>query len=147
MTKKHCPRCEQDKSTCDFYKSRNHSDGLQSWCTVCTQEYLRNYRQCEENKQRQLEAHRRHRKCAKYAKTHKQAAKKQCLRHPDRIKARQAVNNIVDTGKLAPAKTSECVHCGEQAAYWHHWAGYAKEHWLDVIPLCSNCDRKAHKVA
>jgi hypothetical protein len=60
--------------------------------------------------------------------------------HPERIKARMAVNNAVVAGKLTRLP---CTICDNPNSEGHHYLGYAKEHWLDVQWLC----RKHHKEA
>lgn len=64
--------------------------------------------------------------------------------------AHTAVRNALDSGRLlAP---SACEACGqlqrqtEGGRPWvvlHHWS-YARECWLDVIPLCYSCHRRVH---
>lgn len=40
---KHCPRCGIDKPIGAFGPNRRRSDGLQSYCRVCRQEYVREH--------------------------------------------------------------------------------------------------------
>jgi hypothetical protein len=35
---KHCPRCEETKARGEFYRNRNHSDGLDTYCKPCSAE-------------------------------------------------------------------------------------------------------------
>lgn len=53
--------------------------------------------------------------------------------------AHQAVRRARKSGKLPEASEVQCAFCGEPAQEWHHHKGYAREHWLDVIPLCIPC--------
>jgi hypothetical protein len=39
----------------------------------------------------------------------------------------------------------KCRDCNEQAEEYHHYLGYAPEHWLDVIALCKDCHRQNHQ--
>ena len=32
---KFCPKCEQDKATCEFHKNRSNKDGLDYRCKLC----------------------------------------------------------------------------------------------------------------
>lgn len=40
--RKHCNKCNNDKSLTEFYKSKNHVDGLQGVCKECYKKYRRN---------------------------------------------------------------------------------------------------------
>lgn len=57
--------------------------------------------------------------------------------------AGQAVYRAVRAGKMPHASTLPCKECGNPAREYHHHNGYAREHWLDVIPLCIPCHVKA----
>lgn len=62
--------------------------------------------------------------------------------HPERKRAHGAINNAVRHGKMKPASDFICVHCyNKQAEHYHHYKGYDKEHWLDVIPVCATCHK------
>lgn len=68
------------------------------------------------------------------------------LREPDRWyeqrrgqpiwRAKVIVMNAIGSGKLARAKTRECVDCGSQASVYYH-ADYLKP--LDIVPVCWGC--------
>ncbi len=60
------------------------------------------------------------------------------LKHPEICKAKAAVNHAVRRGKMPRVKTLQCHYCPAQAEQYHH-PSYAKEHWLDVIPVCRQC--------
>lgn len=83
---------------------------------------------------------------ARYCKTKKGKAsfKRYCIRHPERQKARSAVMMAVRKGRLSHPNTLLCHYCSVQAEQYHHWKGYAPEHWLDVVPVCMRCHNK-HK--
>ncbi len=60
-------------------------------------------------------------------------------------KARIAVGRLIQSGKLPRADALICAHCQLVcAAEYHHFNGYEPEHWLDVVPLCIPCHKKAH---
>lgn len=63
-------------------------------------------------------------------------------RFPERMKAVWAVNNAITSGKLPRPDTLQCHYCPAQAKQYHHHKGYAKEHWLDVVPACIPCHKK-----
>jgi len=58
------------------------------------------------------------------------------------LKARKRVGYAVSRGKIPKASTLQCG-CGKQAQHYHHHRGYAPEFWLDVIPVCALCHKKA----
>lgn len=58
--------------------------------------------------------------------------------------ASSAVSYQVKKGNMPKISTCKCAECGKKAAHYHHANGYAKEHWLDVVPLCRSCHKKAH---
>lgn len=60
-----------------------------------------------------------------------------------KIAARNAVLHQVLKGAMPKAAVCRCVHCGEQAADYHHHKGYAPAQYLDVIPVCKRCHRRA----
>lgn len=59
--------------------------------------------------------------------------------YPERHAARHKVNFAVECGELLCAKDQDCAICGREAQSYHHHKGYAREYWLDVIPLCNVC--------
>ena len=73
----------------------------------------------------------------------KAVSKRRRQRYPERIKARDAVNKAVATGRLLRPDFRLCYYCPKPAQQYHHWKGYAKEVWLDVVPACKECHRKA----
>lgn len=60
-------------------------------------------------------------------------------RHPEKYAAHNAVWSAIHTGKMKPAKSFDCVDCGQPAIEYDHHLGYAPEHRLDVQPLCRPC--------
>lgn len=74
------------------------------------------------------------------------------LPHPprdgDSEQARQRVNVLVRTGRLAHPNTIPCADCGhnwvegERRHEYDHRLGYAAEHHLDVEAVCTRCHRR-----
>lgn len=64
-------------------------------------------------------------------------------RHPERLAARYAVRMAVKRGTLTRESCS-ASGCSNIKTHAHHYAGYAKEHWLDVVWLCQEHHEKAH---
>lgn len=61
------------------------------------------------------------------------------------VKARNRVNKLIESGKLPHPTTLLCADCQQvMADHYHHFNGYEREHWLDVIPLCTVCHGRAH---
>lgn len=58
-----------------------------------------------------------------------------------RAAARAAVTYAVTRGALC---REPCASCGAEPAQAHHHRGYAREHWLDVQWLCSDCHWSIH---
>ena|SRR3990167_380487 len=55
--------------------------------------------------------------------------------------ARRITNHAIEAGRLPMPKTLICVNCGKLAREYHHHLGYAPEHQLDVVPVCSRCNK------
>jgi hypothetical protein len=93
---------------------------------------------------------RRRLKAQRYRLTHPEWAHDRRRRYnkqnPEKAGAHDAVKRAVQAGKLPPVKTLICAHCKiRQADNYHHHKGYAKEHWLDVKPLCYFCHSAADR--
>lgn len=70
----------------------------------------------------------------------KKAQEKTRKKYPEKIKAREAIHNEIHVyGRWPRAKNCPCTNCGNQASQYHHWRGYEKRFWLDVIPVCHPC--------
>jgi 5-methylcytosine-specific restriction endonuclease McrA len=62
--------------------------------------------------------------------------------NPIKQPARMAVFRAIKSGRLIkPPKCQLCGNTGRIEA--HHFAGYSKEHYLDVEWLCSECHHRA----
>ena len=55
--------------------------------------------------------------------------------------ARRQVNHAIEAERLPRPDTLTCIQCGKPAREYHHHLGYAPEHWLDVVPVCSACNK------
>ena len=68
-------------------------------------------------------------------------------RHPEHYKARQFLHDEIKAGRIQKANSFICSNCKiKQAEQYHHHKGYAKENWLDVVPLCIKCHKLADKL-
>ena len=59
--------------------------------------------------------------------------------------ANKFVQKAVRANKLPRISTLKCATCKSQAQHYHHWLGYDRSHWLDVVPLCIRCHRYLHR--
>lgn len=123
-----CTRCFQKKDLTEFYKKTERKDGHRAECKICTKKYQKEYNKTEQGK----ETHRRNALCY-------------YVRHPEFIKAKNAVNNTITAGKFPRLDSLQCNYCPVQAKQYHHYKGYAPEHWFDVIPVCIPCHKKCHR--
>lgn len=156
---KTCTKCNQTKSLLCFFKHRND-------CKLCCSEYQKNHRKTEQAKAVFKNYYPKHKQNVKrYHQTEKgrivcikasqrfrinhpervKATKERyCAQYPNRSKARHALNHAISMGKLPPVKTLQCHYCPKQAQQYHHYKGYAKENWLEVLPACVSCHKKEH---
>jgi len=103
--------------------------------------YRRHY---QENRERRLEQGKEYQKSEKGKAASYRATLKQIKKHPDRVKARSAINKGVSRGKIQ--KPSDCQSCGATGRIEaHHHNGYAKENHLDVVWLCKSCHLIEHR--
>ena len=144
----------------EFYSDKRRADGLYSRCKTCHLEATQAYgatdkgKESKRNYSRSERGHKTHRDAAhKYSKSEKgRATIRAWFRDnwrnyydpadPERG-ARWMINNAVRRGKLPPASSKVCERCGKKAKEYHHYKGYSRDHWLDVIPLCIPCDKKS----
>ena len=55
-------------------------------------------------------------------------------------RAHAAVAAAIQTGRLVRPTELACIDCGKPAIVYDHYLGYAREHWLDVEPVCVSCN-------
>ena len=103
--------------------------------------YYHKYKQTPEGK----ETYNRYSKTEKGIENSHRQRKRYRKQYPDKFKAHQAMRNAVRSGKMPQANTQKCT-CEKQAYGYHHYLGYAKEHWFDVIPLCFRCHFIVHNI-
>lgn len=165
---KRCSKCKQGKPISEFHKNRTTKDGLQAYCKSCQISDVNKYQKTEKGKTtRKLYSqskegkarYKRYRQSEngdsmrkKYAQSErgktvqKRGDKHFNICHPNHRKAKNAVNHAVKAGRLPRPDTLICHYCPKPAQQYHHWHGYEKEHWLDVVPVCiqchNNCERR-----
>ena len=60
------------------------------------------------------------------------------------LRAHDAVYQAIRRGRLSPVGARPCVDCGAPGEVYHHHLGYAAEHRLSVVALCSGCHNRRH---
>ena len=142
---KRCSKCKQVLPFSEFSKDRSHKDGHRSVCKPCCKEYIDAYQRTEHGKKVQAKTSKKYFQTAKGKDARRRGKTKQQRLYPMKAKAQQAVMHAVQADKLPKVSTLQCRNCDEQAEQYHHHKGYAKKHWLDVIPLCRVCHRISHQ--
>jgi len=150
---KRCPHCKQIKPLSEFSKNRNRKDRVQYNCKSCAKQYAQSEKGKTANK-KGVEKYRRtergrvarrkaSRKCQKTPKG-KATRKRYSTRNPEHCKARSATNQAITNGILPRPDSLLCHYCPKQAQQYHHWHGYEKEHWFDIVPVCRICHIQQH---
>ena len=138
---KRCFKCGKVKPTSEFYKDKSRYDGLEYKCKACRKDYGHSYQ-----KTHRAESVKRISRWRKSLPDPDIYCKQYKKRHPDRARAKDAVKYAVKMGRLPKVTTLQCAKCRNRpAAHYHHHNGYAKEHRLDVTPLCPVCHKAVHK--
>lgn len=153
---KTCIKCKKNKSLDEFYKRDSSPDGFRNDCIVCRKEATKQWSKTPKGRISQLAAKRRYNISAKAKiarKRYNQSPKgrKMQKKHMNlwrqnnviKNKAIHAVNHAIAAGRIKPVGEQRCKRCKNKAQHYHHWS-YAKEHWLDVIPVCNLCHSKIH---
>lgn len=124
---KYCAACKTTKSLAGFSKNRVRKDGHASQCKGCVSAYRKVYNASEVGKSLQRQ------NTAKYKE-----------RYPDKVNARKAVFNAVESGKLPPPDTLTCS-CKRPAEEYHH-IDYVSKGGLNVVATCIECHEELHIV-
>lgn len=147
IQQKICSECKQPKQLSKFSKRDKSKDGHQYQCKSCRNKQNKKYKRTEKGRAAQKRynqsekfkvAMKRHQQTDKFKITQKLDKS----RHTEHYKARNAVNHAIVDGKLPRPDTRLCHYCPKPAQQYHHWHGYAPEHWLDVVPACIDCHNK-----
>ena len=151
MPEKRCTGCGMMKPNTEFSPHRLGRLGTKSRCKTCENAYEKSRRRDPESgrvlrergrafdKRRSVTPERQ-----AYQATYREAGhfseanRRWYLSHKEQRAANDAIRRAILKGKLAPPTTLTCAidGCTEQATHYHHWHGYDKAHWLDVIALC-----------
>ncbi len=136
-----CSTCKQTKSLSEFHKNKHCKDGHLCSCRICRGIYAANYQRTTKGKATQ----KRYEQTEKGKATRRAVLKRFYTRHPERKNATTIVSNAIRDGKLPRPDTLQCHYGNHPAQQYHHWHGYEKEYWLDVVPVCKDCHIKCRK--
>jgi hypothetical protein len=172
VSRRVCTICNRRRQVSCFHGDSRVKSGLRSSCKDCDQDrkrysynhnsvfrrrhnnYQRRYRATSDVYARKLERLRQNRKRKKLTRLQKdrnaQRMRAYRARHPDRIRARNALIHALQSGKIA--KPDHCPCCGKPERkgadgrtllHAHHHRGY--DHPLDVEWLCIECHLTQHR--
>jgi len=144
---KQCGKCKVFKLVSEFHKDARAKTGYRSYCIECCRKY-RNSENGQQTENRYRQSAKARAVWKRYNHT-KKGKKRTCiyiqkyrLKFPERILARMAVQQEIRRGTLTKPSFLSCKKCDKNAKQYHHYNGYKKAHWLDVIPVCQKCHRK-----
>jgi len=143
---KTCRACKETKALAEFNKHPKMKDGHLNQCKLCRAKYMTEYYKTEKGKSVILNNQYCYHATKKGKAAILRAAQLSKIRHPEQIKAKDAVKYAIKVGKLPRANKLVCHYCGNQAREYHHHKGYAPQHRLDVIQICSSCHKKQHSL-
>lgn len=135
---KRCSKCNQIKQFSEFHKDNKNKSGYRTDCKVCNLKRVSKYHQTKQGKT----TRKQYRQTEKYKTAHRKRISRYTTRHPEQDKARKAIKHAIRDGKIQKASSFKCNYCPKQAQEYHHHKGYAKKHWLDVLPVCKICHKK-----
>ncbi len=137
---KRCFKCGEKKDIGAFYQHRAMSDGYSGKCKDCTCEDVRINRRA---RRAQYVSYEKQRNCQPRRRANiKRVAEAWAVRHPDRYRAKIAVNNAVRDGRLK--KSDTCEACGATGLLHGHHHDYAQP--LSVTWLCPSCHHHVDNV-
>jgi len=139
---KWCPRCLEWKHFSDFYRNKASKDNCQAYCKECFNKFLNEPKRAVRRAEFSKEYNTRPDVVKERRKRQKEYNQQEQVKR--RAASNSAVVRAVKNGTLP--HISQCIcqttSCNNQAQEYHHWAGYDKKNWLDVLPLCIECHRK-----
>lgn len=120
MEMKTCSVCKKHKQLTDYFKDKSQPSGYMYRCKKCDMKKSTNY-------QRESGYNRKPKR----------------LNTNSKRRAKSKVANAVKRGVLPRASELSCSDCGGKANHYHH-ESYARDKWLDVVPLCTRCHSNRH---
>lgn len=139
-----CGRCKVFRPESEFYQDGKTAAGIASQCKACHSEGNLRTRNRDNARERNAEHMRRARAAdpEKFQARERVAASKKRQNHPDRVAARQALNNAVKRGDVV--RPSACESCAAPGRVTGHHDDYSKP--LQVRWLCHSCHGREHRV-
>lgn len=135
---KTCFKCSRELPRTEFYAHPQMADGLLGKCKDCTRDDVTENR--IKNIGRIREYDRQRANLPHRVELRRRVCEADRQRHPERFKARVAVNNAVRDGRIV--KPVRCQRCGQAPHRIEaHHADYSKP--LEVEWLCKPCHWKA----
>lgn len=139
--KKICNKCKQLKFLNNFGREKKSFDGRRSICKDCRAEYQREYYHSGNGKS----VNERYFLSEKGRVAKREGQKRYKKRYPKKVKAGKAVEYAIRQGHLLHPSDCLCAICSSRnAEHYHHYMGYEKDHWLDVMPVCISCHNDIH---
>lgn len=149
MAAKACFKCGESKPISQFYRHPMMADGHLGKCKECArldvaanrQLKIARYREFDKqraNRPDRVEARREYNRTPRGRKAHAEACKWHSKLHPDRARARYAVNNAIRDGKI---QRQLCEVCGAKAEAHHE--DYSRP--LEVRWLCEPHHKARHR--
>lgn len=152
---KKCTQCGVIKPFSEFYRRKDSNQTHRSQCKQCTAVSCAKYQKTEKGRQVNKNATSKYRKTFygkrkidEYYKSElgiealRKKRKKLKQNYPEKIKARDAVNNAIKSGALVKLP---CKICGSTKKIEAHHESYKEDKWLNVRWLCSNHHLELHK--
>jgi len=134
-----CKKCNQTKAVSGFEKNKGKKDGLNWWCKACMADYHRS-RHGDKRVIKLLNAGRKRWQLSQ-PEAYKAYLDRYKSKHPDRVRAGNAVRGAVFRGTLD--KPESCLRCGASGVRIEgHHHDYSKP--LDVEWLCRPCHAAEH---
>lgn len=140
---KKCPKCESIHPLDNFYKNAAQEDGLDNYCKTCRGMAVRKYNRTPKARRMHVAAQLKWRE--KNQEEYRERMRQYHRNNQRKNRARSAVSQAVANGDLPHISTHDCIECGNEADHYHHHNGYGREHWLDVVPVCTRCHGKEHR--
>lgn len=100
------------------------------------------YNQSQKGKIRKKRYYEKYKQTKNGKMAHSLAQQKYITLYPERIKATNAINYAVATGKLERAYRQRCFVCRFKRAKAYHHPDYSQP--LYVFPVCTECHRIIH---
>lgn len=154
---KECFKCNQVKPLSEFHRHVKMADGHLNKRKEYAKQDVRQHRMENDSvkeydrnrpnkRERSLKAIARTREQyfndPEFKKKHRESKIRWKENNPDKRSAQCAANNAVRDGRLE--RKFICEYCGSsERLQKHHWS-YERQHWLDVVWLCSICHGVEH---